>query len=391
MKRKKVDKSRIVDGRITPEALAEFKSRVGSKLRISEKGNELACRETIMNFCRGIGDTNPLYTDEEYAKKSRYGFLVAPPSWLYSVFGGGVIQGLRGVHGFHAGDLLEFYKPVLLGDSIKCEDIFSGVEEKPSNYGGRMIIEYHDIPYYNQREELVAKARPWVIRTERAAARKRGKHSQIQLPHPWTEEELLKIEEEVMAEEVRGRKVRYWEDVQLGEELPAVIKGPLGLHDEIAFLAGAVTFNLRAHRYGLLQYRRHPAWGFRDPTTYSMEPMTAVHYSKYAANSVGLRYPFAIGTQIHSWKINLLTNWMGDEGWLKKCRGEFRHFVFHSDVTWLRGKVTNKYVDDEGEYCVDIDTGGFNQRGEEVIRGEATIILPSRKTGTWPVGKRLPR
>jgi hypothetical protein len=79
---------------------------------------------------------------------------------------------------------------------------------------------------------------------------------------------------------------------------------------------------------------------------------------------------------------------MGDDGWLKKCYAEYRSFVYYSDVIWVRGKVTNKYIDG-AEYCVDIETSGVNQRGENVMPGQATVVLPSREKGTWPVVTRL--
>jgi hypothetical protein len=88
--------------------------------------------------------------------------------------------------------------------------------------------------------------------------------------------------------------------------------------------------------------------------------------------------------------MGLLTNWMGDEGWLKSNYAEYRRFVYFSDVVWFSGKVTKKYVDDNGEHCIDIETHGTNQRGEDTVPGKSTVILPSRAAGTWPVEKRLP-
>ena len=81
---------------------------------------------------------------------------------------------------------------------------------------------------------------------------------------------------------------------------------------------------------------------------------------------------------------------MGDDGWLKRCRTEYRKFVYHSDVVWLKGRTTKKYVDKDGDYCVDIETNALNQRGEEVMPGQATIALPSREKGTFPLDTRLP-
>jgi acyl dehydratase len=385
----KKETARVAEGRITDEALAQFKSRIGQKIRIREQGNELACKETITRFARGVGDVNPLWNDPEYAGNTSYQCLVAPPSWLYSVVGAGSQHGLKGVHGFHSGDDWEFYKPVLLNDRIKCEEIFTGVEDKTSSFARRMIIEHRDRMYYNQHSELVAKAKGWIIRIERGEAKKKGKYAKIQLPHPWTEEELKQIEHDVLSEEIRGGRVRYWEDVDIGEDLPPCIKGPLGMTDEIAFISGGGGLYLRAHRAALEEYARHPAWAFRDPTTSSLDPMSAVHYNRAVTLATGLPYPYAIGVQMHSWDINLLTNWMGDEGWLKTCYCEYRKFVYFSDVVWLKGKVTKKYVDENKEHCVDIETSALNQRGENVMPGRATILLPSREYATFPVPLRL--
>lgn len=381
------------EGRITEEGLKQLRDLDGTKLRISKMriGNELVCKETIKRLVDGIGDINPLWQDENYAGKTIYKTIVAPPSWLYSVMGPGVQHGLPGVHSFHAGDDWEFYKPILLGDRIRPEAIARGYEEmKGGEFARRMIKQLQDRLYFNQRNELVAKALRWNIRTERAEVRESGKFSDIKLPHPWKEKELEKIKEAILATPIRGAQVRHWEDVEIGEDLPPLIKGPIGLTDEIAWTAGYAPGWLKANEAALQIYQEHPSWGFRDPETFAIEPIAAVHWSKWAAQLAGLPYPYDLGAQRHSWMIQFLCNWIGDEGWLKRCYAEYRSFVFLSDVVWLRGKVTNKYMDENGEACVEIETSGFNQRGENTIPGKAVVILPSREAGTWPVAKRLP-
>jgi len=47
--------------------------------------NRDATRDTIVHFADGIGDTNLLYRDEEYAEKSKYRRLVAPPTFVFSI------------------------------------------------------------------------------------------------------------------------------------------------------------------------------------------------------------------------------------------------------------------------------------------------------------------
>ena len=168
-----------------------------------------------------------------------------------------------------------------------------------------------------------------------------------------------------------------------------MVKGPFGKTDMIAYCVGAAAVQIMAHRASLELYTRHPAWAFRDAETHSWEPVYGVHYNKAAANAAGLPYPYDVGAQRQGWLINLLTNWMSDDGWLKKNYAEYRFFVYHSDVVWLRGTVVRKYVDEDGEYCVDIKTSAINQRGENTMPGYSTVALPSRDNNVWPLDKRL--
>jgi acyl dehydratase len=379
----------LPEAELTNELLEDYKDRVGLELRVSNVFNQTVSYEAIRNYVNGIGDSNPLYRDKEYAKKSSYGELVVPPNWFYSVFPTYVVEGLPGLHGWHSGNDWEFYKPVYVNDHITPKSTIVGFDVVRTKFAGKSLWRYQRAEFYNQRGELVARTYSWSLRGERKTTRKTGKYSQLNLPHPWTEEELRKIEDETLAEKIQGNKVRYWEDTEVGEELPPVIKGPFGLTDMIAYCVGATPVQLAAHGAQLRNYRQHPAWAFRDPDTFALEPIYAVHYNKNAAQGAGLPFPYTAGVQNQSWLINLLTNWMGDEGWLRRNYAEYRKFVYFSDVVRFTGKVTKKYVDESGECCVDVHSNGFNQRGEDIIPSFSTVILPSREKGVWPVAKRL--
>ena len=56
------------------------------------------------------------------------------------------------------------------------------------------------------------------MRFERAQAQKRRESRTLELPHPWTEEQLTAIEADILAEQPRGGSPRYWEDVATGDE-----------------------------------------------------------------------------------------------------------------------------------------------------------------------------
>lgn len=382
-------KGEVADGRITEEAMAEYRSRVGIKLAIRWVYQGTVTKVSITDICRGVGDVNPLYMDEDYAQRARYGKMVAPPYWFYANFITYVQHGLPGVHAWHSGGEWEFYKPAFLGDKITPECVFPGFEEKTGRMASRLIFEYQDSTYHNQKGQLLSKVHVWLIRAERADTRETGKYSHLQVPHPWTDEELEKLDEEILAEQIRGSEVRYWEDVQVGEELPQLVKGPQGLEDQIAWQVATNGISFKAYGAALRAYKEHPTWAFRDPENYSWHSIAGVHWSKYAANRAGLPYIYDTGVHMNAVFLQLFTNWMGDEGWLKRAYCEYRGFFYFGDVMWLRGKVTKKYIDEKGEACVDIEAWTLNQRRENIMPGNATVVLPSRDRGTWPLKVRL--
>ncbi len=385
--------AKMEEGQFTPELIEEMKSKRGLKLRAENHSfNEEATKGAIRRFVDGIGDPNPLWRDPDYAKNTRFGSILAPPSWVFSVLAG-IQFGWRGLAGFHSASEMAFYRPILLDDKIRPEETFLDFEgPKESSFAGRLVSDYFEDKYFNRKEELVTKIIRLVIRAERQAARKKKKYHDIELPHPWREEELKAIEDEILSEEIRGKNPRFWEDVEEGDPLTPVVKGPLGLTDIVAMcVAGLAPAKLMAHGVALREYRKKPAWAFRDPKTSAMEPIYAVHYNEEAAKAMGLPFSYDVGTQRHCWQIHLLTNWMGDEGWMKRSKAEYRKFVYLSDVLRITGKVTKKYVDEEGEHCVDIETHGMNQRDEDAMPGSATIALPLKDDPEekWPISKRL--
>jgi acyl dehydratase len=387
--------AQLAEATLTDQWITQWEERIGLDLRIGNVFNQNASYEAIRNFSNGVGDSNPLYRDEEYSKATRFEALVAPPSWVASVFPHWVLQGLPGIHADHSASDWEFLRPVYINDRIIPRCKFIGFDVRTSKFAGKTVFEYQRFEYWNQRNELVSCGYNMLVRYERQTAKKKstdgeGKYDYIQVPHPWTHEDQAKVDEDCLAEEIRGSKVRYWEDVEVGDELPPVVKGIFGLTDMIAYCVGASPVQLGAHGAQLRLYKKHPAWAFRDSVLGSWEPVYGVHYLVSAAKGVGALYAYDVGVQRHCWMVNLLTNWMGDEGWLKSCSAQYRQFVYLSDAVWFRGKVTKKYLDENGEHCVDIEAHGINQRGEDTIPATGTVILPSKEDRTWPVERRLP-
>ncbi len=384
-------KVKMAEAEFTSELIEEMQRKKGMRLNIDDFiFNEEVTKRAIKKFVDAIGDPNPLWRDEDYAKMTKYGGVIAPPSWVFSALSG-VQFGWRGLAGFHIATDMKFFRPIFLNDYLKFEATYMGFEgPKNSRFAGKIVIDSFQERYFNQRGELLVISIRKVLRAERKKARMFSYYANIQLPHPWREDELKRIEDEVVNIDIRGNKIRYWEDVDVNEKLPTLVKGPIGVMDMIAaMVAGLAPARIVGQAVAIEEYRKRPAWAFRDPDTFAMEPLLAVHYNKEAAKAMGLPYPYDLGPQRQSWYIQHLTNWIGNDGWLKKCYGEYRRFVFLSDVIRFKSYVSRKYVDKENEPCLDIETKAYNQRGEIVLIGKATVVLPSIKMKTHPLDNRI--
>lgn len=392
-------------GVLTKEAVEQHRAKIGRQFTTTPR-NTHACEDLIRHFADALGDPNPLWRDPEYARKTRYGSIIAPPYFLSTFGGGGAQHGLRGVYTIVTGHSWEFYKPVFPGDRITSDCVFAELEEKSGGFAPYWLLEHYDSRYYNQRGEVVGLQRGSMGRVEmkyigrssaggpkkeekteekKEAKREGGK---LQLPHPWTLEELAQIEDEMMAEPIRGSVPRYWEDVQEGEELPVLVRGPLRITDVVIWLMN-VPPPWQAFALGVSELRAKPGLAFTHPDSHAREQGGLQHFDKISAQASGFPHAYAFGTQEMGWFSQHLTDWMGDDGWLKKFSGQYRRFVYISDVNRFHSKVARKYIDEHDEPCVDIESAAINQRGERTLIGSATVALPSRERGTNPVEKRV--
>ena len=369
-------------GKITEEGLRELKGRIGSYYKVNLGANEVTVY-SIRHFASAMGDPNPLWTDEVYAKKTKWGGLIAPPAYLYAVIPptGMRAGGLPGVHAYHSGNDWEWYKPIRAGDTITGTYQLVDVVEKPSKFAGRMVIVYAEIKYYNQLDELVAKTIGWSIRTERKASREKGKYEALKT-HKYTEEEIEAIYQVYENEGRLGAATRYWEDVSVGDEIPQVVKGPFTPMHMITWFSGIVPEMWgigKAHGLKFRELRKHPSFGYRDPETGALGTIAEVHAMTDAAQGAAIPSAYDLGSQRNSWMTQPLINWMGDDGFLKNLKASYRLFNIYGDTQFIKGKVTKKYTEN-GEHLVDVDVWCENQRGEITAPGEATVILmPNRQ------------
>ena len=142
-----------------------------------------------------------------------------------------------------------------------------------------------------------------------------------------------------MAEQV------YYEDIEPGSEIPALVKYPTTM--QLVKYAGASG-----------DYYQ-------------------IHYDQDFARANGLP-----GVIVHGWLAlsflgQMVTDWLGEGGALLKLNGSYRGMnLVHEDLI-CNGKVTKKYVE-AGKNLARVEIWVENPQGDKTVTGAAVVSLPSR-------------
>ena len=137
---------------IDDKELAVMRETVGSFIRLPELFNTVATPQAIRHFAHSYGDDNPLWCDERYNSEHGYGRIMAPPTFLYSVFPPGICPGFDGLQGFHAGSRWEFVRPLYENESIEVSAKLTGIDDRMGRRSGRFLIERGLAEYRTGRE-----------------------------------------------------------------------------------------------------------------------------------------------------------------------------------------------------------------------------------------------
>ena len=135
---------------ITPEMRAAVGVESESHVNEVEKG-------AIIKFAAAIGDTNPIFTDDEAARNSRYGGIIAPPTFCRTMSSGPMKVDVRSPYSANldGGSDWEYYEPVRPGDRISVTAMVSNVFERPGRLGNMFFIQ-RETKYVNQFGRTVA-------------------------------------------------------------------------------------------------------------------------------------------------------------------------------------------------------------------------------------------
>jgi acyl dehydratase len=142
-----------------------------------------------------------------------------------------------------------------------------------------------------------------------------------------------------------AKQITY-EDVVVGQPLPTLIKHPAPR--QLVMWAGASG------------------------------EFSEMHYDKEFALKMGFPGIIVHGMLMTSFLAQVLTDWMGEGGTLKKIKTSNRRFVLVDQDILCKGTVTAKYVR-EGEFTVECELWTENTAGEKCVTATAVVTLPERE------------
>lgn len=344
--------------------------------------------DLIRHYADAIGDPSPFWRDPSYIASTRWGGFIAPPTFETCIAFGSSFGGrlrVPGISRLAGGSKHEYFKPIRPGDSFSIYDKYAGfVEKQVTDKPYRMFIESVPRYYINQRDEVVAieTHRNIYMATppgKRGKKVKEAKMYQDKQRHFYSDEELEMIhqayDDQLAGKNRRGTNIRYWEDVVEGEEIPTVIKGPMDVADACARTMVSCYPYAYAIKWAVMRehLQHHP----KDPETNEHILRRDWHYTDHAAHIFGYPYANSAGAQNEMMLVHGITDWMGDDAFVKSMDSQDRRMVFFGDMTYVKGKVARKFIEN-GEHLVEVKVWGENQDGVVHTKSDFIVKLVSK-------------
>jgi hypothetical protein len=144
----------------------------------------------------------------------------------------------------------------------------------------------------------------------------------------------------------------------------------------IGYAQGWGGLYIRANKLAWALQSKHPGLGIKNRFNVPDCP-ERVHWDEAFALEVGAPGAYDYGPERCSWLTHHITNWMGDDGFLRKSKCQIRRHNPDGDVIFIDGIVARKFVED-GKHLVEVSQTAQTHRGEASANGVAIVELPTR-------------
>lgn len=344
--------------------------------------NSSANTEAVQHFAQGIGDDNPLW----WQPLPEAGGV--PPTFLYSCGNGSANplddrmhpaeSWLPGTQSVWLGDRWLFRRPVRRGEPIHAAEELVEIRERFSERFGRTVTIVDRTSFSDAGGEVIATCDKTMLRRSRRLDRT---NPNVARPAPQahrTSDDLSGMRDRYESETRIRRAVvpRLIEDVEVGDRLPELLKGPLTLTEIIGWLLGWGSPMAMTGRMLSASLASRPGACLHHPSGLA-DTIEAAHWDTDLARAAGFDGPFDFGAQRISWAAHLVTDWCGDAGFLRELDARLKRPNVLGDVTVLSGTVTAVAGDADPPW-VTCAIEATNQRGEVTLEATAVVELPSR-------------
>jgi acyl dehydratase len=355
----------------------------------------------IRRWAHAMHYPNLLHYDPAFAGASRWGKLVAPQSFAIAVDDGhgaapACVGKIPNSHLLFGGDEWWFHEPrIQAGDMITNERIPFDYVVKETSFAGPTCFQRGDNFYRNQNGELVAQQRSTSIRYLADAGGESVKTEDAEDP-VWSDEEIAALEERKFAWikmlHDLGHKERWWDDVNVGDQLPERVFGPHSVASFTtewrAYIVNTWgTMNLRKNDLEALGFTREMAGYENDPDMQLVNPEltdgayygpSRGHLFPRWARRIGMPRAYGYGASMGAWVTDYLAGWAGEHGMVVHSACNYRGPALSGDITIQTAEVVDKMVDDKGRNLIQVKHKMVNQKGVTMCTATAEIQLPKK-------------
>jgi acyl dehydratase len=363
------------------------------------------CSHTdIRRWVMAMDYPNPIHWDEDFARHSQFGGIVAPQSISVCLDCGHGVQPacvgrIPDSHLIFGGEEWWFYGcRVRPGDKLFQERRFHDYKVADTKFAGPTLFARGDTIHRNQHGTLVAKERATSIRYLVSEAEKRKMYdNQLGDIKRWSHEELRNIDR-IRHQWILSNRLGvtpHFEEVQVGDKLPRRVLGP---HSLATFATEYRAFvdNMWGS-YGWVAppgvedpwINQDAGWvkGFElDDEAAKVDPRfrdglmmgpSRGHVDSAKAGEIGMARAYGYGATMGAWNTDYLAYWAGNDGLVRHTKAVFRGPAFEGDVTFFEGEVTAKEPNSAwGTPLVTVKVTLTNQDGASVVESTNEVELP---------------